>query len=142
MGVAALAAIVLVLVFVVFGGGNSEAADIEQVVNTYYESLERKDVDLYLSTWEPEKREEYEGEYAEDYLEFLPEDLDFEGMKYDIEINGDEAEVQIIEGTASYIDPYTDEKVVEDVAFVEAEPLYLVKVDGKWYITSLFFEDS
>jgi len=140
LGVAALVAIVLVLVFVVFKG-EGESASVEQVVNTYFKALENRDVDLFLSTWEPAKTEEYDREYAEEYLNFGPENLKFSDMEYDIEIEGDEATVQIVGGIASYIDPSTGEEVAEDAAFVDITPFRLVKIDGKWYITSDYMED-
>jgi uncharacterized protein YchJ len=140
LGVAAVVAIVLVLVFVVFKGGG-KAASVEQVVNTYFEALEQRNVDLYLSTWEPDKAEEYDREFAEEYLKYLPEDLKFNNLEYDIEIDGDEATVQIVGGIASYIDPSTGKEVTEDAAFVDIKPLKLVKIDDKWYITSDYMED-
>jgi len=50
------------------------------------------------------------------------------------EIDSDEAEVTIVEGTMSYTDEYGD-KVTEDAAEADMDAFGLVKIGGKWYLS-------
>jgi len=140
----AIVAVVLVLVFVVFKGdnGNGGAAP-EDTVNTFFKALQTKDIDLLLSTIDPEAVKEFESTMGSDYKELfeefffalMPDDLKFDNVKYDTKIDGDEATVKVVGGTVSFTDPMTGEKVTEDAEQGDVETLDLVKVDGKWYLT-------
>jgi hypothetical protein len=142
LGLIAVVAVVLVLVFVVFkGGGDSNTP--EEVANNYLRALEEKDVDLLLSTIDPDSIKELENTTGADYREILeelvfglmPDDLQFRNMKYETKIDGDTAEVMAVAGTLSYTDPMTGEPMTEDVMEGDGEPLKMVKVDGTWYIS-------
>jgi len=143
LGIAVIAAVVLVLVFVVFKGGEDTGAP-EQVVNTFFEALQKKDVDLLLSIVEPDAIKELESNLGSDYrdlmdqffMALLPDDFKVEGVKYDTRIEGDRATVLPVAGTVSYTDPETGEKVSENAKETTPEPFELVKVDGKWYLTA------
>lgn len=152
-GVLVAAAVVLVLVFVVFKGdkkegGSSGASGPEQVVEDFYKALERQDADMLLGTFEPSFREELEealGKNLERYFEmffsFFPEDMKVEIKKMETEIEGDTARVTIVEGTMTYTDAYGEE-VVEDAAEGEVEATELVRVDGKWYLSGDYLESA
>jgi hypothetical protein len=144
LGIAAVVAIVLVLVFVVFKGDNGgDTSGPEGTVNTFFEALEKKDVDLLLSTIDPEALEELEDvlgmdveEFFEDFFfAFIPDDFKVEGAKYETEIDGDKATVTAVGGTMSFTDPETGEEVVEDAGAGDTEPFELILIDGKWYLT-------
>ena len=144
LGIAAVVAIVLVLIFVVFKGDNGDdVSGPEATVNTFFEALEQKDVDMMLSTIDPDALEELEDTLGMDYKEFfedfffafIPDDFKVEGAKYDTKIDGDKATVIAVAGTMSFTDPETGEKVVEEAGGEDAEPFELIQKDGKWYLT-------
>ena len=144
LGILAIVAIVLVLIFVVFKGDNGNGGSApEDTVNTFFEALEKKDVDLLLSTIDPDAFKDVEDalgmgvkEFFEDFFfAFIPDDFKVEGAKYDTKIDGDKATVTAVAGTISYTDVETGEKVVEEAEGADTEPFELVKIDGKWYLT-------
>jgi|GEM_PF-1592436 len=153
IGVLAVIAIVLVLVFVVFGGDDktttSGASSPEQVVEDFYKALEKQDAEMLIGTIEPSFRAELEDALGDDLERFFeeyffaafPEDLKVEIRKMDTEINGDEAVVTVVDGTVTYTDEYGD-KVAEEATEGEVEPTQLVKVDGKWYLSGEYLRDS
>jgi len=157
IGVLAVIAIVLVLVFVVFGGDdktttsgdNGGASNPEQVVETFYRAMEKQDVDMLLGTIEPSFRAELEEALGDDLERFFedyffmafPEDLKVDIEKMETEIDGDTAVVTVVEGTMTYTDEYGD-KVTDEASEDEVEPTQLVKVDGKWYLSGEYLRDS
>ena len=143
VGVAVIVAVVLILVFVVFkGDGGADAADAEKVVQTFFSSLENQDASLLVSTMEPAYVEELKDILGADYISLLddyffmyfPDDLKIDIKKMESEVEGDRADVRIVEGTIAYSDEYGDE-VVADAADMDMESFVLVKVDGKWYLS-------
>lgn len=142
--VAVIAAVVLVLVFVVFKGegGGPDTQAIEKTVNTLFESIEKQDVDGILGVIEPKYLEELKDTLGKDYKSVIEEDwlawfegVEFDLRKLDVQINGDKAEANIVEGTVTYIDE-NGEKVTEEAGEGDEAPdaIKLVKVDGKWYV--------
>jgi len=149
LGLAAIVALVLILVFVVFGGGEADTSGPEQVVETFYKSLEKKDADMLISTIEPSFRSELEDALGKDLERFfeeyffmgIPEDIDMTIRKMDTEIDGDKAVVTVVDGTMTYTDEYGDE-VAEEASESEIEPTQLVRVDGKWYLSGDYLRES
>ena len=157
IGVLAVVAIVLVLVFVVFGGDdktttsgdNGGASNPEQVVEDFYKALEKQDAEMLIGTIEPSFRAELEDALGDDLERFFeeyffaafPEDLKVEIRKMDTEIDGSEAVVTVVDGTVTYTDEYGDE-VSEEASDGEVDPTQLVKVDGKWYLSGEYLRDS
>jgi len=148
----AIVAIVLVLVFVVFkgddnGGGGEAGENPEQTVETFFESLEKQDAKMLVSTMEPAFAAEIKDILGDEYLELLdeyfftyfPEDLEITIKEMETTIDGDMAEVIIKEGTLSYTED--GEKVTEEAADVDMDAFELVNVDGKWYLTEDFLID-
>ena len=138
-----IVAVVLILVFVVFkGDGGAGATDAEKVVQTFFSSLENQDASLLVSTMEPAYVEELKDILGADYISLLddyffmyfPDDLKIDIKKMESEVEGDRADVRIVEGTVAYTDEYGDE-VVADAADMDMESFVLVKVDGKWYLS-------
>jgi hypothetical protein len=143
VGVAVIVAVVLILVFVVFkGDSGAGATDAEKVVQNFFSSLENQDASLLVSTMEPAYVEELKDILGADYISLLddyffmyfPDDLKIEIKKMESEVEGDRADVRIVEGTITYSDEYGDE-VVADAADMDMESFVLVKVDGKWYLS-------
>jgi hypothetical protein len=150
LGLAAIVAVVLVLVFVVFGNGatGTDVAEAERVVENFYKSWENRDADMLLSTFEPSFRAEFEdalGEYYDLFFEYffevVTDDLEITIRKMDTRIDGDRAVVAVVDGTMTY----TDEdgvKVKEEASESDIENAQLRKVDGKWYLDSDFLRET
>lgn len=150
LGVSAVIALVLVLVLVVFNGGDGkvDTSGPEQVVRTFFKALETKNADLLLGTMDPEtvdKMEELLGEDYKDLIEgyfFLafPDDLKVTIKEMDTGIKGDTATVLITKGTMSYTDEYGD-MVEEEASDSDMEAFELIELDGEWYLSADFLEE-
>jgi hypothetical protein len=124
------------------GGGGQAAGSPEQTVEDFFESLEKQDAKMLLGTMPPEFVDGIREALGDDYLElmeeyffaYFPEDLEIDIEKMESEIDGDTAEVTIVEGTMTYTDEYGD-KVSQDAADADMEAFELVKIDGKWYLS-------
>jgi len=133
--------LVLVLVFVVFKGGADKGP--EKVVENFFRALEKKDMGMLLDVMEPDFVDELEEAFSKDYQDvleeylfsYVPDDLKVDIRKMDTKIEGDRAEVTILEGTMTYTDEYGD-KVSEEASRSDMDSLELVKIKGKWYLSS------
>lgn len=149
--------VVVVLIFTVFkgdgekkeeGDGKQAASEPVEVAEAYLKALEERDLRALLDLIDPDTLEDLEDEYGKEYRDILegfffaslPEGLEFKGLKFSQEIEDDEAEVFIEEGTATYVDE-EGEKQTLDLAEVMEGALELVKRDGTWYITMDGFDD-
>jgi hypothetical protein len=148
VGILAIIALVLVLVLVVFKGGD-DASGPQTVVGNFYKSLEKQDVDMLLGTMEPEYVQDIKDilgtSYRQDFSDFffvgIPEDLKVTINKYDTKVNGDQATVKVVDGTLTYTDE-NGEKVTEQASASEVDSLGLVKINGQWYISRATLEDT
>ncbi|MDD5668117.1 MAG: hypothetical protein PHS26_12540 [Actinomycetota bacterium] len=148
LGLAAVVAIVLVLVFVVFGGPSSaDVTAAEEVARNFLSSWEDKDADLFASTLDPSFRAEleaalddYYGIFFEYFFESVPDDLEIDIRKMDTRIDGDGAEVEFTDGTVTYTGE-DGEKVSEEAADTDMSYVRLQKVDGEWYLAADFLEE-
>jgi len=154
VGLLVIAAVVLVLVFVVFkgdtgGGGKQEVtSDPGAAVELFFQGIVDADVDTLISAIDPVYMEEYEAEYGQDYKNLLegfflatnPEELEITGLEFEVEKNGDEAVVKIVAGTATYLDA-NGEKVTEEVTENVITDFETVRVDGRWYVSMSTFPD-
>ena len=142
-----MAAVVLVLIFVVFkgdgnGGSAVDSSGPEKVVETFFKSLENQDAKMLVSTMEPDFVDELKSVLGTEYIqlldeyffEYFPEDLKVTIRKMDSKIEGDRAKVTVLEGTMAWTDEYGD-KVTEEAADADMEVFELVEVDGKWYLS-------
>ena len=124
------------------GGNGGASGNPESTVETFFESMEKKDAKMLLGTMPPDFVEGIKDALGDDYLELMeeyfftafPDDLEIDIEKMESEIDGDTAEVTILEGTMSYTDEYGDE-VTEDAADADMESFGLVLIDGKWYLS-------
>lgn len=154
VGLLVIAAVVLVLVFVVFkgdtdGGGKQEVkSDPRAAVELFFQGIVDADVDALISAIDPVYMEEFEAEYGQDYRDLLagfflavnPEGLEITGLEFEVEKNGDEAVIKIIAGTATYLDA-NGERVTEEVTENVITDFETVRVDGQWYVSMSTFPD-
>ncbi|MBC7247454.1 MAG: zinc-ribbon domain-containing protein [Actinobacteria bacterium] len=148
LGVVVAAAVVLVLVFVVFKGG-ADTGGPEEVVKTFFKAMEKKDVNALLDIMEPDfvsRLKKALGKEYKDMLEeflvdsYIPDDLKVDIRKMDTDIEGDRAEVTILEGTMTYTDESGD-KVRLEASESDMDVIKLVKEGGKWYLSAETLED-
>ncbi len=146
LGLLIIAAVVLVLVFVVFKGDDSGGVDEgpANTVEAFFASLEKQDARMLIGTMEPAFVEEIEDVLGEDYIDLLdeyfftefPEDLEVTIRDTETTIDGDTAEVLITEGTLSYTED--GERITEEAANADLDEFELVRVDGEWYLEEDF----
>jgi hypothetical protein len=145
IGLLFIAAVVLVLVLVVFkGDGGGADKGPENTVEAFFESLEKQDARMLIDTMEPSFAAEIKEILGEDYIDLLDEYFFTyfpEGFEVNIEetyttIDGDTAEVLITEGTLSYRED--GETVTEEAADADLDAFELIKVDGVWYLEEDF----
>ena len=131
IGVVVVAAIVLVLVFVVFKGSSPD-----KTVGQFFTEFEKKDAAGISALVDPESFKQASGSEAafKDILKKnIPGFVKFENLVFDTSINGNEATVTLTKGTIKQKDK--SGKVVS-ATVTEAgvqTTYYLVKRDGKWY---------
>jgi len=147
-------AAVLVLVLVVFKGekgtegAGEDISGPARVVADFYESMEKKDVDMLLGTMEPRFREELESVLGRDYRDLMsryfmkgiPSDLRVEIREIDTRVKGDWAEVTVVEGTMSYT-AENGETVREEASEADIPIFELIRQEGKWYISYSCLEE-
>jgi hypothetical protein len=146
--------VVLVLMLTVFKGegekekGEKATSEPTAVAEAYLKAIEDRDLDALLALLDPDFLKDLEDDYGKEYEDILesfffgslPEDLEFSGLKFSQEVKGDQAEVFIEEGEATYLDE-DGEKVTDDLAETMEDSLEVEQRDGKWYITMGGFED-
>jgi len=131
IGVVVVAAIVLVLVFVVFKGSSPD-----KTARQFFTEFEKKDAAGISALVDPESFKQASGSEAafKDILKKnIPGFVKFENLVFDTSINGNEATVTLTKGTIKQKDK--SGKVVS-ATVTEAgvqTTYYLVKRDGKWY---------
>jgi hypothetical protein len=137
IGVIVVAAVVLVLVFVVFKGSSPDNA-----VKQLFTGLENKDVAGIAVLADPESFKQASGSEAafKDVLtKNLPGYVKFENLVFDTSIKGNEATVTIKKGTVKQKDN-TGKIVSATVAESGIQTTYyLVKRNGKWYFEKKSF---
>lgn len=147
-GIMVVTAVVLVLVFVVFKGG-ADTGGPDEVVKTFFKSMERRDVDMLLDIVEPDFVSQLKEAFGNDYRDtledfllnyYIPEDLNVDIRKVDTKLKGDKAEVVILEGTMTYIDESGD-KVSLEASKSDMDVIKLVKERGKWFLSAETLED-
>ncbi len=153
--------VALLLVFVLFKGDdrNNSSNDIsgpesaggysspEEAVKGFCKAVEKQDVEMLLDAWEPSFREELEDALGENlerffkdfFFAFSPQGLKFKIRKMETEIDGDEAVVAVVDGTISYTDE-NGERVTKEASEADIEPLRLIRVGGRWYISGGFLK--
>ena len=133
LGIVAVAAIVLVLVLVVFKGGSSP----DKTVKQFFAGFEKKDAAGIAALFDPELFKQAsgsEGAFKDILKKDLPQvDLKFENLVFDTSIKGNEATVTLTKGTVKQKE---ESGKVVSATVTEAgvqTTYYLVKRDGKWY---------
>lgn len=154
LGLAVVGAVVVLLLgFAVgpkwFVGGEGP----EKTVEKFFQAMEKSDAKTLVSLIEPTQLKRLEKEIAdyyesaeelfrEYYKETFPEgDLKITGLKFESEVKGDTARVEVVSGKATYTDSYGDRITVsvDDHEGVFGETQFnLKKVDGNWYLMPEF----
>ncbi len=142
-----IAAIVLVLVLVVFKSDSSSTSGPEQTVTGFMQAAVKGDFNKMLSYMDPATADlmksygdmfgvDLEAAMTEGFSGEMPagaSDLAIKDLKYKTTVNGDEATVEIVGGTATYRDE--NGKLVEkDLGKEGSLTVPLVKQNGTWYI--------
>ncbi len=150
LGLVAVAAVVLVLVFVVFNNKSSVGTSgPEQVVRDFYKAIEKQDAAMLLDTTDLSYRsaikkalgQDYEQYFGDYFFTGFPEDLKVTIRKMDTKIDGDKATVRVVDGTLTYTDENGD-KTSEEASAGGGDVMELVKVDGKWYLSADFLTEN
>ena len=140
---AVIAAIVCVLVFVVFDGdGAGGASEPEKVVTKLLDAMEDGDIDTVFDVMDPEM---LGSEFGDEFLDMAKEamrqemfsegSIEFSGIKMETEETGeDTATVRIVDGKVTMTDE-DGESETEAVSEAE-EPVEfnMVRREGKWYL--------
>ncbi len=148
LGLTVIVAVALILVFVVFKGGESDTSGPEQVVETLFRALETRNADMLLGTMDPTTRSSIEDALGQDYERIFeyyfllasPENLKVTIESMDTVIDRDKASVTT-EGTMTYTDNYWDE-VKDRVSESTLDVAELVKVSGEWYLSDDTLEEA
>lgn len=148
VGVAVIAAVVVILVLFVFGA-KSDVKAVEDTARKFYRSLEKKDFAMLMDCIEPSYREELEDALGKDiktifekyFFTQFPKDLKIEIRAMETVINGNQATVRVTDGTVTYTDE-SGKKVTEEASNSDVEEIQMVKVNSKWYVAGDFFRDS
>jgi hypothetical protein len=140
IGVVVVAAIVLVLVFVVLKGSSPE-----KTVKQLFTGLENKDIQAIAALVDPEAFKQASGSEAafKDVMKKnLPEEsMKFKDLVFKTSVNGNDATVTVTKGTVTVTDKSGK---VSSATMAEAGAqvtFYLVKRDGKWYAGKKTFSD-
>ena len=132
IGVLVVAAVVLVLVFVVFKGTSPEST-----VKQLFTELEKKDAEAVAALVDPESFRQASGSEAafKDVLKRnLPEaSMKFENLAFKTSVKGNEATVTITKGTVTERNKSGKEASATMTEAGVQTAYYLVKRDGKWY---------
>ncbi len=116
---------------------------VEKAVDKFLKSMENKDAKALLSLMDPDSKKLIEGIMKmmglgslEDVINevlFEYKSIRFSGVKYQTEIKGDRATVNIVAGTVTGTDE-DGTTFTEDIAESEYSQIHLVKKNGNWYI--------
>lgn len=132
IGVLVIAAVVMVLVFFIFTGGDEGP---EVVVRKYFDNLKEQETDVLIGMFDPEYLEEHPGlkeALQESAFSNVP-NAEVTGLELEAEVNGDNAKVNVKKGTL--IETVDGEKEEYDLSEKETS-FSLVKKGGKWYLTA------
>lgn len=136
-----VAAVALVLIFVVFKG-DSAASGPEKTVEQFLKAVENNDSNGIINVMDPAFLRELRRTYGSDYETMLTdaifaglpgENVKFSGVKYQTKITGDTATVTITEGTLEYEDSFGDRQK-EPVDKADLPQLDLLKKGDTWYL--------
>lgn len=129
--------------------GKGGAADPEDVVESFFEALEDQDISAIMELIEPGELEElqddlgsgYKSDLKDYFFDWMPDDAAFKGLKYDTDVDGAEAEVEVARARVVYEDEYGDEVSVDVATSDEPIAFELVKGKNGWYLSTGSFRD-
>ncbi len=141
VGLLVVAAIALVLIFVVFKG-DSKASTPEKTVQQFLTAVENNDSKGVIDVMDPAFLRDLRRAYGSDYETFLTdaifaglpgENVKFTGVKFQTKITGDTATVTIVEGNLEYTDSFGDRQK-DPVDESDLTELDLLKTGDAWYL--------
>jgi len=139
VALAVIAAVVLVLVFVVFKGGSGP----EDAVKKFLEAVQDNNINTVVSLVDPVPFKLLPGSkeaFRQDVKENAPMGkVEFQGLKLKGDVEGNKAEVKATGGTAKYKDEKG--KTVTEGAGKFVGTAYCVKRQGSWYLSEENFAD-
>lgn len=126
-----------------------EEATPEDVVVKFFRAIEKQDAKALVGLFDPDSLDEikyalgneYRSLVGEYFFGDMPEDVKFKNLKFDTDIDGKEAVVDLIKGKVVYTDEYGDEATEDLMDSEDTVTFYLVKVKGEWYISIDTFPD-
>lgn len=136
IGVLVIAAVVLVLVFVVFKGDSGP----QVVVGKFLEAVESGDVAAVMGTVDSAESS-LEEALKENLIGGLPDDARLTDLSYEVQTEGDEATVTA-KGTLLYTGELGEEESGDLAEGGIPETYLLVKKEGKWLISSDSFSST
>ncbi len=128
---------------------NGGAADPEDVVESFFEALEEQDTSALMELFDADSLEElqddlgssYKSDLKDYFFSWMPEDAEFKGLKYDSDIDGKEAEVEVTKARVTYEDDYGDSASVDIATSDEPITFELVKGKNGWFLSLDSFPD-
>ncbi len=126
-----------------------EEATPEDVVVKFFRAVEKQDAKALAGLFDPDSLDEIKDALGSEYRSLIgdyffadmPEDVKFKSLKFDTDIEGKEAVVDLMKGKVVYTDEYGDEATEDLMDSDDPVTFYLVKVKGEWYISIDTFPD-
>jgi hypothetical protein len=122
----------------------TENSAVEKVVDNFFKAMETKDGDLLIGTLNIASMEEladateadmeYFKQVFEETVFSMYKSMKFDGLKYDSEITGNTAAVEVVAGTLTMVDDNGDKTSGDVRDSGQTVDFDLVKEGGKWYI--------
>jgi phage shock protein A len=139
---AVVVAVVLVLMLVVFKGGGPESA-----ARDLYKAMEKKDVSAIVALVDTSDMSKQSG-LKDTFTDYIKNSLGeisglkFSDLKFKTTTKGDNATVTTVSGKITYKDE-NGKMVTENISKLgeDANIVYVVKKDGKWYVDTRTFPD-
>lgn len=138
LSAAVIAAVVLILLFVVF-----KSPGPESTMNNMFKAMEENNLSALMETVDPSVVNDKD--LKSDFKDYMkdsmpPEGTTINGLKYKTTVNGNKATVKLIGGTAKMkVDGKM--KTFDLAEDSDNQDFFLVKKDGKWYLTKENFMD-
>ena len=126
-----------------------EPAAPEDVVTKFFRAVEKQDASALAGLFDSESLKQIKETLGKDYKSIIkdfffadmPDTVKFKSLKFDSEIDGKEATVDVIKGKITYKDESGNPATEDLLASDETLTFFLVKEKGKWYISVDTFPD-
>lgn len=142
-GLAVTIAVSLLLVVPVLLGGCGGASSPEQAVENFYDAIEARDWNAYLSSIYPENvRRMTQTDMNDEEKKFKEADFEYSGLKFKTvydKKNESKAEVELTDGKITGTNPTTNEKETTTIAEIKKNygitpTINTREYKGQWYV--------